>query len=306
MNTQEKEPELGEGVTSAEFWVYDGKLGRRWNVDPKLNFSNSGYLAFSNNPIFLSDQKGDTAIVTGSKRNIREFLRHLKQVTGNKYSIDKNNHLQISSQGNRPTNKRRSATLSFILNKTITSERIIKLALTRNDDVVLFDHYDNGLWDVKDFRQSTRIMKAAMIAHVFAERLSSLEDISSPVSGRHFRNLDYSQIILSDQSTIDRNYVAGHEIAKKYESIVACEMLNIPYSLVRLEDDKDPTTELTESWSSDYTFVDHVYYKWSIYGNIGFCMTVKGHYYIDAATGQPAVQSAGRIQGRFKKGVILP
>ena len=34
-NKQEKEVELGDGVTTAEFWMYYGKLGRRWNVDPK-------------------------------------------------------------------------------------------------------------------------------------------------------------------------------------------------------------------------------------------------------------------------------
>jgi hypothetical protein len=60
MNTQEKEPELGEGVTSAEFWVYDGKLGRRWNVDPRPNISMSSYSAFSNCLIGFYDFNGDT------------------------------------------------------------------------------------------------------------------------------------------------------------------------------------------------------------------------------------------------------
>jgi hypothetical protein len=59
MNTQEKEPELGEGVTSAEFWVYDGKLGRRWNVDPVVTVYSSSYLVFSGNPIAMTDVDGD-------------------------------------------------------------------------------------------------------------------------------------------------------------------------------------------------------------------------------------------------------
>ena len=59
-NTQEKEPELGKGVTSAEFWVYDGKLGRRWNVDPEYEMKLwiSTYHSFSNRPIQNVDPNG--------------------------------------------------------------------------------------------------------------------------------------------------------------------------------------------------------------------------------------------------------
>ena len=62
-NTQEKEVELGNGVTTAEFWMYDGKLGRRWNVDPKPNISISVYACFGNNPILFQDIFGDTIII---------------------------------------------------------------------------------------------------------------------------------------------------------------------------------------------------------------------------------------------------
>jgi hypothetical protein len=59
-NTQEKEVELGDGVTTAEFWMYDGKLGRRWNVDPRPNVSFSVFACFGNNPILFNDVFGDT------------------------------------------------------------------------------------------------------------------------------------------------------------------------------------------------------------------------------------------------------
>ena len=58
MNTQEKEPELGEGVTSAEYWMYDGKLGRRWNMDPIYKFYESPYSCFGNNPNIYIDING--------------------------------------------------------------------------------------------------------------------------------------------------------------------------------------------------------------------------------------------------------
>jgi len=67
MNTQEKEPELGEGVTSAEFWVYDGKLGRRWNVDPVVKFYESPFSCFGNNPLIAADVFGSDSFNVISK-----------------------------------------------------------------------------------------------------------------------------------------------------------------------------------------------------------------------------------------------
>jgi len=62
MNTQEKDNEIyGEGNSySAEYWQYDARLGRRWNVDPRPNPSISTYATFANNPLFFSDPNGDT------------------------------------------------------------------------------------------------------------------------------------------------------------------------------------------------------------------------------------------------------
>jgi hypothetical protein len=69
-NGQEKSDEIsGEGNhTTAEFWEYDTRLGRRWNLDPKPVAWESGYAANRNNPIANSDPKGDdpiTAILEG-------------------------------------------------------------------------------------------------------------------------------------------------------------------------------------------------------------------------------------------------
>ena len=40
--------------------MYDGRLGRRWNVDPKPSEAVSVYTCFMNNPIWVLDLKGDT------------------------------------------------------------------------------------------------------------------------------------------------------------------------------------------------------------------------------------------------------
>jgi hypothetical protein len=60
LNGQEKETELNESITTAEFWEYDERIGRRWNIDVKPNVAQSPYSCFNNSPVWFSDVKGDT------------------------------------------------------------------------------------------------------------------------------------------------------------------------------------------------------------------------------------------------------
>jgi RHS repeat-associated protein len=60
---QEKTDEvsgIGNHYT-AQYWEYDPRLGRRWNVDPatKKHPNESPYLTYHNNPIFFTDPLGD-------------------------------------------------------------------------------------------------------------------------------------------------------------------------------------------------------------------------------------------------------
>jgi len=61
MNTQEKDDEIyGKGnASSAEFWEYDTRLGRRWNIDPVVKILESSYSCFSNSPILYNDPNGE-------------------------------------------------------------------------------------------------------------------------------------------------------------------------------------------------------------------------------------------------------
>ncbi len=57
-NGHEKENEIFEGAQSAEYWMYDSRLGRRWELDPLAYEYQSPYAAFNNNPIYFSDPRG--------------------------------------------------------------------------------------------------------------------------------------------------------------------------------------------------------------------------------------------------------
>lgn len=59
-NGQEKEDEIaGAGnVMSAEYWMYDSRLLRRWERDPITYPWQSSYTCFNNNPVYYSDPLG--------------------------------------------------------------------------------------------------------------------------------------------------------------------------------------------------------------------------------------------------------
>lgn len=64
-NGQEKDDEIA-GVTgshtTALFWEYDSRIGRRWNIDPVVKPWESSYACFANNPIWYADPLGDDVV----------------------------------------------------------------------------------------------------------------------------------------------------------------------------------------------------------------------------------------------------
>ena len=62
-NGIEQSNELDQNGNSytAEFWQYDAKIARRWNIDPVVVYWESSYAAFRNNPIRFNDPNGDCA-----------------------------------------------------------------------------------------------------------------------------------------------------------------------------------------------------------------------------------------------------
>lgn len=68
-NTQENTDEIS-GIgnhTTAIFWEFDTRLGRRWNMDPKPVPSLSNFSCFTNNPILFNDILGDTTRLYNTK-----------------------------------------------------------------------------------------------------------------------------------------------------------------------------------------------------------------------------------------------
>jgi RHS repeat-associated protein len=59
MNGQEKDTDIDSNHTTALYWEYDSRIGRRWNLDPMDMADISGYACFGNSPIAIVDIDGD-------------------------------------------------------------------------------------------------------------------------------------------------------------------------------------------------------------------------------------------------------
>jgi hypothetical protein len=78
INGQEKEKDINKNITTALYWEYDSRIGRRWNIDPSPKAYESVYLVFAGNPIWFSDIFGaDTSKLTGNK-NLIIFIENEK------------------------------------------------------------------------------------------------------------------------------------------------------------------------------------------------------------------------------------
>ena len=73
-NGQERDDEVsGEGNSyTAEFWQYDSRLGRRFNVDPVVKVHESPYACFANNPIWIIDPNGADSFFYDYQLNLME------------------------------------------------------------------------------------------------------------------------------------------------------------------------------------------------------------------------------------------
>jgi hypothetical protein len=84
-NGQEKDDEVyGKGnMTTAEYWQYDTRLGRRWNADPVVKVWESCYATFANNPICYVDLLGaDTLKTNGGNQSTPSTLPTGSKLTG--------------------------------------------------------------------------------------------------------------------------------------------------------------------------------------------------------------------------------
>ena len=132
-NGQEKDNVIALGIYTAEYWEYDSRLGRRWNIDPIPKPHESPYATFANNPIWLVDINGlDSTLyvnktIEGGKYNLNnpEELRKLEAAIKEQLNIAKLGFMKIKYVDNTYDMKldKSDQVLSFNYNRSATNEQ---------------------------------------------------------------------------------------------------------------------------------------------------------------------------------------
>lgn len=77
-NGQRKSLEIGTDAQTAQFWEYNGDVGRRWNLDPRPTLGISEYCVFANNPTLMFDPDGAWPIYSKNGTYLGDDGRHEK------------------------------------------------------------------------------------------------------------------------------------------------------------------------------------------------------------------------------------
>lgn len=140
---QEKSDEIhGPGNhTTAQFWEYDTRLGRRWNTDPVVKEWESSYATFAGNPVWFVDPLGnDTFTYTKETVNVFSDPGEGKDIYKVHSSEQESLDIKIADGDD-----------VFIYNKTITSvisskEGVESISKTSSKQLELEDFNDKVLY----------------------------------------------------------------------------------------------------------------------------------------------------------------
>ena len=112
INGQEVTPEIAPNTTTAEFWQYDARIGKRWNVDPKPITSITPYATFGNNPIWIKDPFGDTLKIAGNTNTITDLNSIIKKENRKYFSVSTGGDVSFDRKSFDKLNRREQLILT--------------------------------------------------------------------------------------------------------------------------------------------------------------------------------------------------
>jgi hypothetical protein len=136
-DNQRKDNEInGEGDDyTAEFWEYDPRIGRRWNIDPVVKVNESPFVCFGDNPILAIDPNGadSTTYIYSSKKS------------DGKAAYSQSQMQEIADQAQ---NLDRLNGITFTKFKVVTKEQL------ENDKSIHLNPLTDLIYEVSDEKQS--------------------------------------------------------------------------------------------------------------------------------------------------------
>lgn len=134
-NGQEHSDDVTKGNYTAQFWEYDSRIGRRWNLDPKPLGGVSKYSVFGGNPIWYGDPRGDTTFVFNE---YGKYLRTIPDGLPNEAHFVKHLPLLANFKGDAISKQIRSESIAFIGPNTIKEARNLETKANKDHHEIFF------------------------------------------------------------------------------------------------------------------------------------------------------------------------
>ncbi len=188
---------------TAQFWQYDSRVGRRWNMDPKPNPSISQYATFALNPIVYSDALGDSIGVPKKLFNgdvinqeaWNTFSQGIYDVTGITLNQPNEGDRTLTIAGT--DNSVGSKTARKLYDRALTDRGVINAEFVFSDADV-----DGALW-IGAHTMLTDGSKGSLVLDKSVLKID-IDDINS---------IKYANV---DKRSFGIGLIAGHELIHRY------------------------------------------------------------------------------------------
>ena len=195
-NGQESETEISGGQNnnySAEYWIYDARLGRRWEKDPVVKPWESPYATFRNNPIYFSDPLGLDGEKPNEKGHVYDCGNGTKEIFDGKQYVPyvSLNEVEVAAKGVMPITNYKSYIYDAALRahsprlidqgkSSLCGPACIAMALATHDDLgylkVAADLYWTGVAKYGNYKmKSSSIMTDIWYSGQGSLKISSVD-----------------------------------------------------------------------------------------------------------------------------------
>jgi RHS repeat-associated protein len=198
-NGQEQDNEVaGTGnIMTAEFWMYDGRLGRRWNLDP-VDHIISLYSCFGNSPIMFSDPNGDDWIVEKQENDGKTNYK----ITLNATIINKSgSNIDMSKLRENIISDIKSALAENNLEeaKNLSVDIVVNLRTVNNESEIKQNEHVIAIYGDKEFQKITNTKGGVRgVAHIGGMGVAvPLSTANSIIKSENHRTIPHELLIHS-------------------------------------------------------------------------------------------------------------
>ena len=148
----EKTTEVGEDSYTAEYWQYDARINRRWNIDPVVKDDESPYMTYGNNPVVMVDPSGADWYKNGKTGGIEYKAKWEGESKNSKYKYVGKGEGDILKYEGKEYNKKTGSVTNILDEVVVQSYKKGKKKADNNSGVNIFNwpNYskaDGERWD---------------------------------------------------------------------------------------------------------------------------------------------------------------